>query len=82
MTFNIKDFPEKYLDTYNIEIIHPDDFIFYQIELAPGKACSAIRDQRNALKNPPKNTEEFLAILQKQQLPQTVSVLKKYVDLI
>ncbi len=35
-----------------------------------------------ALKNPPKSKDEFLVILQKQQLPQTVAALKDYIDLI
>lgn len=82
VTFNLKDFPEEILSKYEIEAIHPDDFICYQIDLSSGKACSAIKDQRKALKNPPKEKEEFLAILQKQQLPQTVSLLKQYIDFI
>ncbi len=82
ITFNLKDFPDKVLSKYSIEAIHPDDFIFYQIDLSPGKVCNAIKCQREALKNPPKDRNEFLAILQKQQLPQTVSSLKQYIDLI
>lgn len=82
ITFNLKDFPGDVLAKYDIEAIHPDEFIFYQIGLAPAIACGAIRRQRESLKNPPKAKDEFLAILQKQQLPQTVSVLRTYIDLI
>lgn len=82
VTFNLRDFPQGVLDKYAIEVIHPDDFVYYQIGLSAGKACNAIRQQREALKNPPKSKEELLAILQKQQLPQTVSALKEYIDLI
>ncbi len=82
VTCNLRDFPLEALNTYSIEAIHPDDFICYQLELAPGKVCNAIKTQREALKKPPKTTEEFLAILQRQQLPQTVSALKEYIDLI
>ncbi len=82
VTFNIKDFPEEQLRKHAVEVIHPDDFVYYQIDLAPGKACRAIRDQRRALKNPAISRDEFLIILQKQQLPQTVAALKNYIDLI
>lgn len=76
VTFNLKDFPQDILSKFEIEAIHPDDFICYQIDLSSGKACSAVKSQRKALKNPPMGKADFLANLQKQQLPQTVSVLK------
>lgn len=82
VTTNLKDFPEESLSQYGIEAIHPDDFVYYQIDLAPAIACAAIKKQRQSLKNPPKNIEEFLTILQKQQLPQTVSALKSYIELL
>jgi len=82
VTFNQKDFPTDYLQKFQIEVIHPDDFIYYQIDMAPAICCTAFRDQRTALKNPPMAVDEFLTCLQKQQLPQTVSVLKNYSGLI
>ena len=82
VTTNLKDFPKRELSKYDIEAIHPDDFIYYQIDLAPAVSCGAIKRQRHSLKNPPKTVDEFLAILQKQQLPQTVSTLKSYIDLL
>ncbi len=78
ITFNQKDFPPSALKPYGIELLHPDDFICYQIDLAPGACCQAIRQQRAALKHPPLTIKQFLAILQKQQLPQTVSRLQQY----
>ena len=82
VTFNLKDFPSNVLSKYGIEAIHPDEFIYSQIDLAPAIACGAIKRQRESLRNPPKAKDEFLAILQKQQLPQTVSALRTYIDLI
>jgi len=82
ITTNLKDFPDCELSKYDVEAIHPDDFIYYQIDLAPAIACGAIKKQRQALRNPPKTIDEFLLILQKQQLPQTVSALKNYIELL
>lgn len=80
VTFNLKDFPEADLAFYGIDLLHPDDFIYYQIDMAPVVCCSAIKMQRTALKNPQIEVEEFLAILQKQQLPQSVSKLREFSD--
>lgn len=82
ISFNLKDFPPDLLATYEIEVIHPDDFVAYQLELSPATVCGAIRQQRQALQRPAKSAAEFLLILQKQQLPQTVSALKAYLNLI
>ncbi|MCG8669481.1 MAG: PIN domain-containing protein, partial [Pseudomonadales bacterium] len=80
VTFNQKDFPEEALKQYAIDIIHPDDFIFYQLDMAAPICCKAIRSQRLALKNPEMSIDDFLAVLQKQQLPQTVSKLREYLE--
>lgn len=80
VTFNLKDFPEASLKPYDLDVIHPDDFILYQIDMAPGPCCAAIHDQRAALKNPPVDVDSFLATLQKQQLPQTTAKLREYAD--
>lgn len=82
VTMNLKDFPEDILQTYKIDVLHPDDFIYYQIDMEPGICCEAFKRQRLALKNPPYSEEEFILSLQKQQLPQTASALKKYIKFI
>ncbi|CBL47324.1 conserved hypothetical protein [gamma proteobacterium HdN1] len=78
ITFNLKDFPPEQTHRYGVDILHPDDFIHYQLEMSPALCCSVIRKQRAALKNPPINVPDFLSILQRQQLPQTVSKLAEY----
>ena len=78
VTFNLKDFPAEKLADYGIDALHPDDFIYYQIDMAPAVCCAAFRRQRLALRNPPYSVSDFLATLQKQQLPQTVSRLRAF----
>ena len=82
VTTNLKDFPDSELSKYDVEAIHPDDFIYYQIDLAPALTCEAIKRQRETLKAPSKTVDEFLSILQKQQLPKTISTLKNYTNLL
>lgn len=80
VTFNQKDFPEEILNQYAVDIIHPDDFIFYQLDMNAPLCCQAVRSQRLALKNPKMEMGDFLAVLQRQQLPQTVSKLREFVE--
>lgn len=80
VTFNLKDFPAASLRQFDIEAIHPDEFILYQIDMAPTACCRAFQAQRSALINPPLSVEDFLATLQKQQLPQAVSKLREFAD--
>lgn len=80
ITKDFQNFPKEVLEPYDIEAIHPDDFIYYQIDMAPVKCCDIFKRQRNALKQPPQSVEEFLTTLQKQELPQTTSRLKEYTN--
>lgn len=78
VTVNLKDFPADTLAPYGIDVLHPDDFIYYQIDMAPSVCCESLRRQRLALKNPPLSTAQFFASLQKQRLPQTVAKLRGF----
>ena len=82
VTQNLKDFPAAALAPFGIETQHPDDFFCNQLSLAPGLVCSALRKVRARLKNPPKTTEEYLAILTQQGLVATVAELEQFSDLI
>lgn len=82
VTFNLKDFPSEQLAPYGLIALHPDDFIYQLIDLAPVECCVAIKKQRKALKTPPLTALRLLEVLQQQQLPQTVSKLKDYLEFI
>lgn len=82
VTFNLKDFPEKDLRPYGIEAQHPDDFLSYQLDLAPNIVCAAAKRHRASLRNPPKALDDYLATLEAQGLVQTVSTLRNFAELI
>lgn len=82
VTTNMADFPPELLAAYGIEAQHPDEFVSYLIDLAPGQVCRAVKQHRDTLKNPPKSTEEYLATLSRQSLPQTVRMLREFEGLI
>ncbi len=80
VTFNIKDFPQATLDQYNIEVLHPDEFIAYQIDLSPPEIFLALKKMRNSLQNPHFTAKEFLLSLEKKELPITASILNDYIE--
>ncbi len=82
MTKNLKDFPNKILNAYDIEAIHPDDFIIYQFDLNTPLVIDCFKKQRAALTMPAYNPQEFIDILLQQELLQTVDFLEGYANLI
>ena len=78
ITCNLKDFPKIELSKYDIEAIHPDDFIINNIDLNIAKVLEATRKHRSSLKNPQIDVDTYLDNLLQQGLPQTVEVLRDY----
>jgi predicted nucleic acid-binding protein len=76
VTMNMRDFPNEVLQQYEIEALHPDEFILQLIELAPDAVMEAAETHRQSLKNPPKSVEKFLASLEAQGLPKSVAVMR------
>ncbi|MCC7084028.1 MAG: PIN domain-containing protein [Pirellulales bacterium] len=82
VTANLADFPSAELSKYGIEAQHPDEFIMHLLDLAPQIVCAAAKRQRESLKNPPLTVDEYLAALARQGLPQTVTTLRQFAELI
>ncbi len=82
VTFNLKDFPADALEPYGIEVMHPDVFAEYQMELHDGAVVFAAKQQRAALINPPKRPEYYLETLASQGLVVTADRLREFIDLI
>lgn len=82
VTFNLKDFPGESLAPYDIEVIHPDDFIINQIEFSPEKTCNALKQQRTTKSRPAITAEDMLNQLRRCGLPQTAQALEQYQNLI
>ena len=64
VTFNITDFPAPILGQFNIDAIHPDEFVTRLWEEHPDSVLEAVRLQRTGLKNPPMTAAEYLATLE------------------
>ncbi len=82
VTYNLRDFPVAALAPYDIEALHPDDFLVGLLDLAPGTVCAAVKRQRENLRNPPKTVKELLGTLESQGLTQAVARLRQFADLL
>lgn len=82
VTFNLKDFPKSTLDQYQIELLHPDDFIFHQFGIDDAAVLVSVQRCRERLKNPTKSAAEYLDTLERQGLPKTVGHLRAYTGVI
>lgn len=82
VTQNLRDFPMANLAPYSIETQHPDEFLLHHLSLAAGIFCSAVRQVRARLKNPPLSGHEYLENLIQAGLTATASELKQYIDLL
>ncbi|PYC20250.1 PIN domain-containing protein [Aquipseudomonas alcaligenes] len=82
VTFNLKDFPSDALEPFEIEAVHPDDFIADLFDLDQAAVLEAVQAQRASLKNPPHTARELLDRLLVQGLTQSVKLLSEYERLI
>jgi predicted nucleic acid-binding protein len=76
VTANVRDFPAEALMPFEIEAQHPDEFVVHLLSWAPGPVIAAARRHRESLKNPAKSAEEYLEMLERDDLAQTASVLR------
>ena len=82
VTYNVKDFPPESLSGFQIDALHPDEFIAHQFDLSPPKVAKAVRDQRTSLKSPARSVRELLDTFRSLGLASTVSALEDMQDLL
>ena len=82
VTNNLKDFPLEKLAPYNIEPIHPDEFMYNQFHLNQSIVITAAYKCRHRLTKPTKTPDEFLDSLANIGLPKIVAELSQYAGVI
>jgi len=60
VTRNLKDFPARTLDAFDVEAISPDEFLLNQLDLAPRAVLDCLHEQAAAAKGPSLSVEEVL----------------------
>ena len=79
VTFNLKDFPGDYINTFDIEVLHPDRFINNLINQDKIKSVQALKNQVSSLRNPPRTINDVLITLEKCGLIESVKNLRESV---
>lgn len=82
VTTNLRHFPPPRLAPFGIEAQHPDEFISHVLTLVPPIALAAIKAMRARLRNPSYGPEDYLTLLARRGLPQTVAILRENIGLI
>ncbi|WP_278235011.1 PIN domain-containing protein [Isoptericola sp. AK164] len=63
VTANVKDFPPASVDPYDIDVVHPDDFLLDQLELDHSGVLTCLREQRAAYRDPAMDVHQFYEML-------------------
>jgi hypothetical protein len=82
ITLNLKHFPTAALAKFEIEPIHPDDFVRGQFDVSRDAVLRAAKQQRENLRNPPMSVDQYLDALIKCELVQTATILRSYREFI
>lgn len=70
VTFNTKDFPAESVERYDVEIVHPDDFLLDQLDLYHGATLGALTDLVANYDSPAMTIDDFLISLMRAGVPR------------
>ncbi|MCF3960426.1 PIN domain-containing protein [Streptomyces fuscigenes] len=77
VTANLRDFPREALEPWNVEAVHPDDFLEARISEAPETVYGIIEKISNLCRRPPLSTADVIETLAKTQMPNSVEALRR-----
>lgn len=77
VTFNMKDFPAESLLQWNIEAVHPDQFLLALLDSHAETVVSILASHRLGLRKPSFTTDGYLDALYSLGLTDTVEVLRE-----
>lgn len=82
ITANLADFPASETQRYDIEVLHPDDFLHFQFELSEAAVLIGVQNILRRLRHPPVSAADYLDTLERQGLPKTVAALRPFVTVL
>jgi hypothetical protein len=82
VTTNLQDFPPAYLERFDLEVFHPDDFIVLQLDLDPLRALKQLKAMRQRLRNPSMDPGEFAQAFANAGLVRTAARLAEAAELL
>ena len=79
VTFNLKDFPVESTERFEIEVVHPDDFLMDQLDLFPGLTMGTLEHLVATYDEPPLTMEELLQILARAGVPKFAQDVLRFI---
>lgn len=76
VTYNESDFPAETLGEFDVCAQHPDTFLRHLIDLSPNVVRHRILELVERLTDPPLTIEDYIAMLERQSLPETAAALR------
>lgn len=77
VTLNTKDFPPSAADPYEVEVLHPDDFLLDMFDLAPVDVKTVLREQVLAYRREPRDLHGLLDRLAAGGAPQFAAEFRR-----
>ena len=70
VTFNLVDFPATSVERFEVEVVHPDEFLLDQLDLYPSATMQAVVDLIDSYDSPAMTPEDFFLALMRAGVPQ------------
>lgn len=80
LTWNLKDFPARFLNEFGIEAENPDRFIAALIEDDPEGVVAVFKSMREGYDRPRMNIDEFFEMLNRNNMMETYHAIQRYKD--
>lgn len=75
VTENLSDFPAEALAPFDVEAVHPDEFMLGLLDLNAAVVATIFQEQVNDLRKPPTTMADSIGILRRRGLPRTADAL-------
>lgn len=77
VTFNLRDFPDASVSQYQLDVVHPDDFLSDALDLAPRAVLDELVAQAAANRRDPKTLSSLLDALVRAGVPAFVDEVRR-----
>jgi len=77
VTFNTRDFPDHALTEFQIEVVHPDEFLLDTLDLAPRIVIDELAAQAAANRRAPKTLPSLLRALEVAGVPRFADQVRR-----
>ena len=80
VTFNLKDFPDACVEPFDLEVVHPDDFLLDQLDLHNGPTLRGLVELVESYDSPAMTIDDFLLALTRTGVPRFVDAARSRIS--